>query len=145
MPTFTTLIVGAHFRPPAKQVLGHIAQGTELIVQEDNNNAYDPAAVQVLFDPALIPDSEYSSLEPELNEAGITLEQLMSGGPIQLGFVPAQSGKPLAKARAAEPGLLGNHQVREIMGNGQAPKRSYRVQLGFAADGSPRAQIIVED
>ncbi len=136
MPVYSTLIVGAHFRPPAKQVLGHIVAGTELSLLEDNENAYDAAAVKVMFDPKHIPDSEFSALETELLEAGVTLEQLMSGGPIHMGFVPAQDGKPLAKARQIDPDLLGNHQVREIMMGG-----GYICKLGFALDGSPKLTI----
>lgn len=145
MPKFTTLIVGAHFRPPAKQVLAHLASGAELTLVEDNQNQYDAAAVRCMFDPDLIPDSEHQSLESELLEAGVTLEQLMSGGPIQLGYVPAQDGKPLAKARQTEPGVLGNQQVRELMGHGSPPEHPYTVSLGFAPDGSPRAVITVQD
>ncbi len=135
MPVHSTLIVGAHFRPPAKQVLKHLAGGAELALIEDNENAYDSAAVKVMFDPANIPDSEFAELENELLEAGITLEQLMSGGPIHLGFIPAQDGKPLAKARQTDPDLLGNVQVRELMGEGAAYK------LDFALDGSPKLTI----
>lgn len=136
MPKYTTLIVGAHFRPPAKQVLAHLVSETELMLVEDNENAYDAAAVRVMFDPGLIPESEYTSLESELLEAGVTLEQLMSGGPIQLGFVPAQDGKPLRTARTTEPNLLGNQQVRELIGDGE-----FAAWLDFAPDGSPRLSI----
>lgn len=145
MPKYTSLIVGVHFRPPAKQVLAHCTAGVPIQLAEDNENAYDVAAVRVNFDPANIPASEYETLESELLEAGVTLEQLMSGGPIQLGFVSAQDGKPLSKARLYEPELLGNQQVRELMGNGQDPDRPYYCELGFGADGSPRLHIIVED
>lgn len=133
-----TLIVGAHFRPPAKQVLAHLVSETELTLVEDNDNPYDAAAVRVMFDPILIPDTEYPALESELLEAGITLEQLMSGGSIHMGFVPAQDGKPLAKARQSDPTILGNQQVREIMMGDQG----YRCYLDFAADGSPKLTIL---
>ncbi len=136
MPKHHTLIVGAHFRPPAKQVLAHLVSETELTLAEDNENAYDAAAVRVMFDPALIPDTEYAALESELLEAGVTLEQLMSGGPIHMGFVPAQDGKPLAKARQANPTILGNLQVRELMAD------PYRAYLDFAPDGSPKLTIV---
>lgn len=145
MPKHMSLIVGSHFRPPAKQVLAHLASGTELILVEDNENAYDAAAVRVNFDPKLIPESEFPTLEHELLEAGITLEQLMSGGDIQLGFIPAQEGKPLAKIRVTEPGCLGNLEVREIMGNGGESEQPYKALLDFAADGSPRLAIIVQE
>ncbi len=137
MPKFETLIVGAHFRPPAKQLLACLAQGQRLRLEEDNENAYDPAAVRVMLDLTdaegmpLLDEFQIIQLETELPNAGLTLEQLMSGGPVQLGFLPAQDGKPLAKARLAEPELLGNQQVRELMPEVLA-------SLGFALDGSPR-------
>lgn len=140
MTKYTTLIVGTHFRPPAKQVLAHLASGAQLSLFEDNENPYDAAAIRVMLDPAtVIPESEFPSLESELLEVGVTLEQLISGDLIHIGFVPAQDGKPLARARQAEPGLLGNQQVRELMANG-----AYRCLLDFDAAGAPRAQILVE-
>lgn len=151
MTKYHTLIVGAHFRPPAKQCLAHCASGTGLILEEENDNPYDAAAVRVMLDPQQIPDTEYATLEPELLGAGVTLEQLLSGGPIHIGFVPAQEGKPLAKARLSQPDLLGNQQVREIMMSGDMSKSDvfgshpYSCALDFAADGSPRLTIIVED
>ncbi len=148
MARFETLIVGAHFRPQAKQLLAALAAGHPLRLEEDNENAYDAAAVRVmldLVDDAGLPTlSEISlaSLEVELPNAGLTLEQLMSTGPIQLGFLPAQGGKPLAKARTTEPSLLGNVQVREFMMLGEG---LYSATLGFSLDGAPRLVIEVED
>ncbi len=130
MSKFTTLIVGAHFRPPAKQLLAALAGGCQLTLLEDNENAYDAAAVKVMLDPQDIPEVAQAELEGTLPDAGLTLAQLMSTGPIQLGFVPAQAGKPLAKARQTDPELLGNLQVRELMPDVAAT-------LGFAIDGSP--------
>lgn len=134
MSRFTSLIVGAHFRPPAKQVLAVLPQGARLDLQEENDNPYDPAALKVFLPLDQIPEAQFPALEAELPGAGLTLEQLMSGGPLFLGYVPAQDGKPLAKARAAEPELLGNVQVRELMGG-------TRTFLGFGMDGSPRLHI----
>lgn len=135
-----TLIVGAHFRPPAKQVLAHCTAGVQLVLEEENDNPYDEAAVRVMLDPVTaIPESEFPTLETELLEAGVTLEQLMSGGPIKIGFVPAQDGKPLAKARVSNPDILGNQQVRELMGE------NCRATLGFAPDGSPLLELTTQD
>lgn len=153
MTKYHTLIVGAHFRPPAKQCLAHLASGAELTLEEENDNAYDPAAVRVMLDPTQIPETEFLMLEGELLEAGVTLEQLMSGGPIKIGFVPAQDGKPLAKARLSDPTILGNQQVREIMMGARQDLNlgedadhagvPYTCRLDFAADGSPKMLIVV--
>lgn len=151
MSKHSTLIVGAHFRPPAKQLLAVLPPGHPLRLVEDNENAYDPAAVKVMLDLTdsgglpLLTEAQIAALEVELPNVGLTLEQLMSTGPVQLGFVPAQDGKPLQKARAVEPELLGNVQVREIMGNGEAGAARYFPALAFGLDGAPRLQIEVED
>lgn len=132
MPRFTSLIVGAHFRPPAKQILAHLPAGAQLSLVEENDNPYDAEAVKVFVATGEIPESQFPALDQELPEAGLTLEQLMSTGPVWLGYVPASGGKPLAKAQAAgEPDLIGNHEVRELMGNCIAT-------LGFGPDGTPR-------
>lgn len=136
MPKFTTLIVGAHFRPPAKQVLAVLPQGAKLELEEQNDNLYDAAAVRVLVGLGEIPQEQMAGLAAELPNAGMTLEQLMSTGPVFLGFLPAQDGKPLAKARVTEPGLLGNREVRELM--------PVAASLGFAPDGTVRIYLETE-
>lgn len=151
MARFETLIVGAHFRPPAKQLLACLAAGHPLRLEEQNDNEYDAAAVRIMLDltgpegQPLLAESQLAMLAMELPNVGLTLEQLMSGGPVQLAFVPAQEGKPLAKARLTEPELLGNQQVREIMGQGGEPDRQYTTTLGFGLDGLPRVILQVED
>lgn len=136
MAQFTTLLVGAHFRPPAKQVLAHLPVGTQLTLEPEPDNPYDPLAIKVFVDPALIPESQFSALDKELLETGNTIEQIMSGGPIWLGYVPAAEGKPLAKARAnGELDLIGNDKVREIGALGES---EYAATLAFGPDGSPR-------
>jgi len=149
---YQTLIVGAHFRPPAKQLLAVLPPGHRLQLIEDNENAYDAAAVKVvleLVDPVglkpLLTEAQMAELEQELPNVGMTLEQVMSTGPVQLGFIPAQDGKPLAKARQSEPDLLGNVQVREIMGNGEVGAARYFPTLAFGLDGAPRLAIDVTE
>lgn len=141
MAKFTTLIVGAHFRPPAKQILAIIPGGARVTLEEDNENAYDSSAVKVFLPLDQIPDSQMAGLAEELPNSGLTLEQLMSSGPVWLGYLPATEGKPLAKAKLTEPELIGNQQVREIMGQGQSDPQGYSCCLGFGTDGSPRLEI----
>lgn len=145
MPTQTTLIVGAHFRPPAKQLLGHLPTGAKLQLLPQDDNPYDPAAVQVLVDPLQVPSERWEQLDQELLETGNTVEQIMSAGPVQLGFVPAQGGKPLEKARAIRPDLLGNEQVRELLGHEQSGQIALSASLTFAIDGSPMAELSWEN
>lgn len=151
MSKFQTLIVGAHFRPPAKQLLAVLAQGQPLRLEEDNENAYDASAVRVMLDLAgeggapRLTEVQLAMLEQELPNVGLTLEQLMSTGPVQLGYLPAQDGKPLAKIRLTEPDILGNQQVREIMLTDADGGPGYKALLGFAVDGSPRLLLEVEE
>ncbi len=140
MPQFTTLLVGAHFRPPAKQVLAALPAGAELSFELEDSNPYDPNAVKVFVDPKLIPDSQFQALEPELNQSGVILEQLMSGGPVWLGYVPMTGGKPLGKAQASEPGLIGNAEVRKFIGR----QEGCQLALAFGPDGSPRMIVTTQ-
>lgn len=143
MPRFETLIVGAHFRPPAKQLLAVLPPGHPLRLEEDNENAYDPAAVRVMLyltdgnGMPLISEQVMAALAAELPNCGLTLEMLMSGGPVQLGFVPAQEGKPLARARVSNPEYLGNQQIRELMPDCQCT-------LGLTVDGGVNLVIETE-
>lgn len=141
MTKLVTLIVGAHFRPPAKQLLNYLPMGAALTLLPDDSNEYDALAVKVQVDPNLVPASQWPALDAELLETGNTIEQVLSAGPVQLGFIPAQGGKPLEKARALEPHLAGNAQVRELLGLEQSGQGSLAVQLAFGPDGSPRAEI----
>lgn len=142
MGRYTTLVVGTHFRPPAKQVIAVLPSGAKLRLEQDNDNAYDPSAVRVLVELDQIPESQFPALEAELPNFGLTFDQLMSTGPVFLGYIPAQDGKPLAKARMGEPELLGNQQVRELAFDSQGlPDPDVTASLSFAPDGSVRIHL----
>lgn len=137
---YTSLLVGAHFRPPAKQILAHIPAGAGLSVEAEPDNPYDPGAIRVWIDPGFIPASQYPALETELPNGGTTLEAVLAGGPVWLGYVAGQSGKPLLKARAGgEPELIGNQQLAEL-----GDWTRFQFQLGFGADGTPRLVVETE-
>ncbi len=142
MPTpFLCLITGQWFRPPAKQVLAVLSAGTALSLVAESDNPYDPQAVKVMFQPrGGISEAAFSQLDSELLNCGMTLEMLMSGGEIQLGYLAASGGKPLAKARAAGEVLTGNAEVFEAVLAQQAS-----ACLAFGPDGSPRALVTVQE
>lgn len=98
MTTITSLLVGMHFRPPASTILAHLPAGAKLILEPEPENPYDADALKVLVDPREIPESQFSQLDEVLPASGATLEQIMSSGPIWLGYVAKSGGKPLAKA-----------------------------------------------
>lgn len=130
-------LVGAHFRPPAKQILAHLPAGAGLILEPEPENPFDPQAVKVSVPVTAIPESEFPALAQELPEAGLTLEQLMSGGTVWLGYIAKSSGKPLTQAQQSEPSLVGNAEVAEVT----AQRGPGSARLAFGPDGSPRAQI----
>ena len=98
----TGLLVGSYHRPPAKSILEHLPTGAPLVLQAEPENPYDAGAIKVLLDPAdAIPKEQYQPLADKLPLQGYTLEQVMSGGPLQLGYLAATGGKPLAKGQQA--------------------------------------------
>ncbi len=66
MSILTSLLVGDHFRPPAKLVLQHLPAGTQLQLELEDDNPYDAEAVRVYVSVLEIPQSQYSALESEL-------------------------------------------------------------------------------
>lgn len=138
--TARTLLVGDHFRPPAKLVLAHLPAGAKLGLEPEDNNPYDDEAVRVMLDPGQIPESQFPALEEGLPEMGCTLEQLMSGGPLHLGYVPKSGGKPLVTAQGSDPGLIGNHEVREIL-----LSASHQATLSFDPAGKAQIQLTWDD
>lgn len=61
MITLTAPIVGAHFRPPAKDILNLLPGGARLLLQREPDNPYDSAAVKVLL-PGFGPGGEHVEL-----------------------------------------------------------------------------------
>lgn len=136
MSQITTLLVGDHFRPPAKLILQHLPSGCQLQLMAEDDNAYDEEAVKVLVGTDQIPEEQYSALAEALPGMGFELEQVMSTGPVWLGYVPKSGGKPLLTAQKEAPELVGNHEVREAMA-----AESYRAQLAFGPDGRARVTV----
>ena len=128
-------LVGSFNKPPAQTVLRHLPSGASLQLIPEPENPYDPAAIRVLVEPQALPESQWPQLEIELPLQGATLEQIMSAGPIFLGYIAASGGKPLAKAQQANAGmqLVGNKEVAAV-GEGEATLR-------FGLDGKPLVAI----
>lgn len=143
MTTLLAPLVGSFNKPPAQTVLKHLPSGAGLILVPEPENPYDPAAIKVMVEPSTLPESQWSQLEVELPLQGATLEQLMSSGPVFLGYIAASGGKPLSKAREANPGqqLVGNREVAEFDG---AAMQAVSVKLRFGLDGKPLVAISTE-
>lgn len=133
--TLYSLLVGGYHRPPAKLLLEHLPSGTPLDLRPEPENPYDPSAIKVLLDPQFIPETQHAALADRLPLCGYTLEQVMSGGTIQLGYVAATGGKPLAAAPAS---FVGNQEFLAAMA--YQPELN-DAALGFAPDGKPTVML----
>jgi len=128
-----SLLVGMHFRPPAKLVLAALRGGTSLGLRPEPSNPYDEYAVAVWVATSAIPESQQENLANELPECGWSLDGLFELEEIQLGYVAAKGGKPLVKAGLA----CGSQDFSEAL-QGQEG----RGRLGFAPDGAPTVELI---
>jgi hypothetical protein len=127
-----SLLVGAHFRPPAKQILAHLPAGAELILQREPENPYDSGAIRVLVDVALaVPESQLASLDEALTGTGADLQEIMAE-PVQLGFIIAPTNKKLGQ-------WASNIAVGEFMDRGDC-----RAKLGFTPEGKPTVVTTLE-
>lgn len=145
MNKLTTLLVGVHFHPPSKTILANVPAGLQVILRANPENPYDQDAILVELEGEALaellatrPDLG-TRLEVALPDQGVTLEQLLSTGPIVLGHVAASNGKPLAKGQTevGMPRLSGTMEWKEP----QAAE-SYQARLDFAPSGT--ALVVVE-
>jgi hypothetical protein len=124
------MLVGSHFRPPAKQVLAVLPAGAELSLRPEPENPYDPDAIAVYGDVrSTVPIHQYEALEESLEGTGTALEDLLGEAPpLHLGYI-ARSGAPTAK------GYPGNLEVgAELARGGEAPRTW---TLAFSPEGFP--------
>lgn len=131
--TLTSLLVGMHFRPPAKTLLASLPAGAKLALRPEPENPYDENAVAVYVSPAEFPASQLPILESALPNNGFTLEDVQRQPEWQLGYVAATGNKPLLKA-----GLVtGNLEFLPIVRQWCAANGTCVATLGFDATGNP--------
>lgn len=133
--TLTSLLVGGYHRPPAKLLLEHLPSGTPLTLTPEPDNPYDSSALKVFLEPQMIPEGQHAALQERLPLCGYTLEQVMSGGAIQLGYVAATGGKPLSKAPS---GYVGNQEFLKEM---SAAPEANDAALAFTPAGAPAVML----
>lgn len=121
----TCLLVGQGFRPPAKALLSCLPTGTPVALRPEPDNPYDEAAVAVwlLLDPWPFPHQLEPALVGALGEFAWDIELLKGAGEVQLGYVAATGGKPLAGTSYA-----GNRELLALGGASSA-------LLGASGDG----------
>ena len=113
-----SLLVGSHFRPPAKQVLAHLPSFTNLRLEREDDNPYDENAIRVYVDPQAIPEQEYESLERELQGTGHDVDTVCQQDEIWLGYIAATGGKPLHGTK-----YVGNKEFRDLFWDSRAELR----------------------
>lgn len=134
----TSALVGGHFRPPAKQVLTALPSGTTLALIPEPENPYDPHALKACLFIAGVDKMSWPEIEAALEGTGTTLDELLEAEePLQLGFVAASGGKPLAKAGLTD----GNQEFLTAM----AAWPEHVAKLAFAADGNPRVLLLEQE
>lgn len=129
----TTLLVGAHFRPPAKQLIAVLPTGAALILSPEPDNPYDSKAIKVSVCPAeTVPMSQFETLAESLEGTGVDLNDLMAAPLVHLGYLPDSEGKLCRHC------LEGNAEVGRMI-DGNWPE--FQAILQFAPDGKPQVFI----
>jgi hypothetical protein len=118
-------IVGAHYRPPAKTLLGVLSLGTKLTLMAEPENQYDPNAVAVWLNATDIKREAYDLLEEELPAFGFDLAQIIDLENWHLGYIP--------KAMAAK--------LREV--GAVTPDNPVEVTFSLSPTGEPRVRFEV--
>ena len=107
-PKLTGLLVGAHFRPPAKTLLSSLTNGTSLELRPEPDNPYDPQAIQVWLTSTDfirgLDEAKLLALAEALASQGFTPEDLETQPEWHLGYIARDGNKDLAKV----PGTRGN-------------------------------------
>lgn len=140
--TKITLLVGMHFRPPAKILLANLPVGSTLYLRPEPDNPYDENAIAVFlrtedFVELFNGDSEEQRfVDGELEGMGHSLESLQDQDEWHLGYVAATDGKPLLKAKAqgglGEADYVGNTDILPLIGDD-----TLTATLQFDAVGNP--------
>ena len=140
--SITTLLVGARFRPPAKQLLAVLPAGASLRLVPEPDNIYDAKAIQVMVRPSEVPESQWPALEEALAGTGVDFGDLMKLGPdgsaeVQLGYLPDSDGKIRQKEQ-----VPGNGDVAAAVA--KMPHLAWcfvKATLAFSPAGKPQVVI----
>lgn len=98
MPIF--LIVGAHFRPPAKALLQVLPLGLPLMLIAEPSNEHDPDAIRVEVVTSDIPLEQHTYLNTLAAGYGYDLDSILAQDSWHLGYIPR---KDTARLRADWP------------------------------------------
>lgn len=96
-----SLIVGAHFRPPAKGLLSCLPAGSKLLARREASNAYDANALQVIW-PTSGVNSELGlgvmrdEVQKNVEGFGSSADEVFTAPEWHLGYVPRTEAALLA-------------------------------------------------
>ena len=96
-----SLIVGAHFRPPAKGLLAALPAGSKLLARREASNAYDPNAIQVIW-PTSGVNAELGlgvmrdEVQKNVEGFGSSADEIFSQPEWHLGYIPRTEASSLA-------------------------------------------------
>lgn len=131
-----TLITGSFAKLPGAQVLAVLPAGAKLRLVPEPENPYDAAAIRVECVQSAIPPSQYQELADRLEGTGWAISDVQELEAINLGFVAASDGKPLARAGLT----VGNREVaaRAQQLGLEAP---WDAELCFGPSGEPMLRL----
>lgn len=117
----TALLVGAYFRPPAKQICQILPSGTQVELRKELDNPYDSDAVSVwlktkileihLVNASLRGREEFVDA---LAGCGWTVDQLLTAGDVQLGYLAREGNRDLTRRAASCGPLVSAKQVGQM-------------------------------
>lgn len=149
MKELMSLLVGAHFRPPAKQLLAQVPAGLPLFFEPEWDNPYDSCAIKVKLRIADVPTAFDTSIDEALQGTGWSWADLLIGvaddegfmaDSIFLGYVAKTGGKPLLKDGRDLPG---NQDFKAALGEPELAWSGVPIgRLSFGPSGEP--QVILD-
>ena len=125
-----SLIVGAHFRPPAKGLLACLPSGSKLLARREASNAYDVNAIQVIWPTSGLNAENGIGLSADTVQAavegfGSSADEVFAAPEWHLGYVPRTEAAQIAP-------IMDAAQCTELPG-----------ELTFAATGGAQIQFEV--
>jgi len=134
-------LVGAHFRPPAKQVIAHLPSEARLVLRPEPENPYDAKAIKVFGLMSEVPETMLDDLNLALDGTGHELADLLDQKEVWLGYIGDSDGK-LCKGQ----GLPGNREVAEMAHAviGEAWTEAVG-RLSFLPDGKPAVTVTSDE
>lgn len=96
MGNFTSPLVGAHYRPPAKALLQVLPSNCPLTLTPEPDNPFDSNAVMVSVQTAQIPPGQHDTLRVLAGGYGFDLAEILGKPEWHLGYVKRELAAQLA-------------------------------------------------